>query len=591
LTKLVIRQLQNFENDVDYADNHLSAPTNTRKRGKLTDDDRAVTRRAAIKIEESDIKGAIRTLCSTETLVIPDKSILPKLSSLHPTAPTDRRHLTNDNYTSPPLHVNMNTVKTALQSFPGGSSGGPDGLRPQHLKDLLNTDDNSALLEAITSFINVILSGGTPDCLRPSLFGASLIALNKKNGGIRPIAVGFVWRRLAAKTCCSHVSARASLILSPRQLGFGVSGGAEAAAHATRLYLNDMTPDKVLIKVDFSNAFNTIRRDTILEAVANHFPELLTFACSAYQHSSNLLFGDFILSSSEGVQQGDPLGPLFFCIAVHELLLSIKSEFVVGYLDDFSFGDTADIACRDLIQLEQDAAKLGLLLNRKKCEAVGGSEKSTTLLMSRGVQLLQTRLEEASQLGSPLHQDGIKAAIDLKCHELQILCKRLTLLPKHDCLFLLRHAFSIPKLMYILRTAPCFLNDVLTTYDNTLRDTLSTTMNIDINDIQWTQATLPIWAGGLGIRSAVMLAPSAFLASAASTVDLVKDLLPSNLENMVDPLLESALSAWKQFAGHLLLCRYLGPHRDNEHGTLNAALQLLINSKQRQLTLRIAHGF
>jgi hypothetical protein len=179
---------------------------------------------------------------------------------------------------------------------------------------MLNTAENNLLLEALTSFINLLLSGSVPECFHPAIFGASITALKKKNGGLRPIAVGYVWRRLAAKTCCIHVSERASHILSPRQLGFGVSGGAEAAAHATRLFVQNMSTEHVLIKVDFSNAFNTIRRDTILEAVAIHFPELLPFAISTYGDTSDLVFGDFTLSSSEGAQQGDPLGPLFFAL-------------------------------------------------------------------------------------------------------------------------------------------------------------------------------------------------------------------------------------------------------------------------------------
>ena len=44
-------------------------------------------------------------------------------------------------------------------------------------------------------------------------------------------------------------------------------GGAEAAVHAARSFLSDMDPDVAMVKLDFSNAFNSIRRDCILEAV------------------------------------------------------------------------------------------------------------------------------------------------------------------------------------------------------------------------------------------------------------------------------------------------------------------------------------
>ena len=41
-------------------------------------------------------------------------------------------------------------------------------------------------------------------------------------------------------------------LLAPKQLGYGVKGGAEAAVHATRLYLNNLQPDHAIIKLDFN---------------------------------------------------------------------------------------------------------------------------------------------------------------------------------------------------------------------------------------------------------------------------------------------------------------------------------------------------
>ena len=57
--------------------------------------------------------------------------------------------------------------------------------------------------------------------------------------------------------------------------------------------------------------------------------------------SYDLQFGAFILPSEEGAQQGDPLGPLYFCLVFKEPLDSLCSELVLGYLDDMAMADKA----------------------------------------------------------------------------------------------------------------------------------------------------------------------------------------------------------------------------------------------------------
>ena len=44
-------------------------------------------------------------------------------------------------------------------------------------------------------------------------------------------------------------------IFSPLQLGFGVKGGIEAAAHAGHHFLYSLSPDEAVVKLDFRNAF------------------------------------------------------------------------------------------------------------------------------------------------------------------------------------------------------------------------------------------------------------------------------------------------------------------------------------------------
>ena len=138
-------------------------------------------------------------------------------------------------------------------------------------------------------------------------FGGRLLALNKKGGGIRPIAVGFSLRRLTSKCANAFGLARLSPSFCPRQLGVGTAGGCEAAIHSARRYLESLPSGHVLVKLDFSNAFNCLHRFDMLQAIRHQVPELYSYCYSAYCRPSNLLFGFHILLSREGPQQGDPL--------------------------------------------------------------------------------------------------------------------------------------------------------------------------------------------------------------------------------------------------------------------------------------------
>jgi len=125
-------------------------------------------------------------------------------------------------------------------SFPAGSSGGPDGIRPQHLKDLLLwRESGSDLLTALTAFVNMTLAGKCPADAAAISFGGRLIALNKKAGGICPIAVGFTLRCLVSKCANTYAATYLATYFKPiLLLGVGIPEGCEAAVHSARRFLD-----------------------------------------------------------------------------------------------------------------------------------------------------------------------------------------------------------------------------------------------------------------------------------------------------------------------------------------------------------------
>ena len=142
---------------------------------------------------------------------------------------------------------------------------------------------------------------------------------------------------------------------------------------------------------------------------------------------------------------------------------------------------------------------------------------------------------------------SMEECIRSKVETLIVMGKKIQLLSSHDALLLLRHSLSIPKVLYILRTAPCSLTDLLSTCDDHLRTLLSEILNVNLaNESAWTQASLPVKAGGIGIMRATQLAPSAYLSSVAGCSELIQLILPSKLRDLTDPYFATGVEVWRQ---------------------------------------------
>ena len=84
--------------------------------------------------------------------------------------------------------------------------------------------------------------------------------------------------------------------------------------------------EAVFLKLDFANAFNTIDRSCFLREVRSKMPGLAPWADFCYAAASNLVFGRHIITSDNGVQQGDPLGPLLFALALQPVLQELADH-------------------------------------------------------------------------------------------------------------------------------------------------------------------------------------------------------------------------------------------------------------------------
>ncbi|XP_048488762.1 uncharacterized protein LOC125491265 [Plutella xylostella] len=331
------------------------------------------------KISDGDIKGATQLMFSNDSVAPDTPETLQGLQSKHPPQPPSAQLPDAPASDSAPLQVLGTDVYGAIMSFRCGSTGGLDGLSPQHLKDLLASTGQAGetLLSNLTALINLMLAGKVNTLIAPLMYGARICALNKKDGGIRPIAVGSTLRRIASKVCCRQILPKLSTYLQPLQLGFGSKGGCEAAVHALRTYI-EHDGGEVVLKVDIKNAFNSIDRGTFLTEIKELTPEIYPYLWQCYSSPSNLIYNSNLIHSEVGCQQGDPLGPAIFSLAIHKTISSLKSKLNMWYLDDGTLGGESDTVLDDLRTLTDNMREIGLELNSSKREIFIPSHISET---------------------------------------------------------------------------------------------------------------------------------------------------------------------------------------------------------------------
>ena len=537
-----------------------------RKRGRkrrgdeenLTEEEKLRKRnakRAATKAGEGQFTRALQALTSAGMAEHSRQSV-KIMREKHPAPQNPLGNLPTTDHA--PLSVTSTQVVKAALRFNKGSAGGPSGLRPEHLRVVLqssNTRRDSAAV-ALTRLLNNMMAGKVPAPVAPYLCGARLHAGLKKDGGLRPIAVGDLLRRLVSKCAAAEVADKAAALFAPLQLGVGIRGGCEAIIHAARQAVNK-AGDKFVMRADLINAFNVADRATALQEVAQHFPELLPWAITAYSNPSHLIFGSSNIWSLTGFHQGDPLASLFFSLVLHPIILQIKEqvptlELNAWYLDDGTIVGTVP-ELREVVDIiVREGPPRGLIL----------STAHTTRAPSLPKTTVWSKLDEAGDndplgkgvprvhgpgitlLGAPLgHHEYEAEVLEEKVAKVQEIT---TLLPDlrdpHAEFCLLRSCLSMPKLMFILRTVDTTAHrHLLVEFDSITREAISRIIGAPLSDLQWRQAKIPIHLGGIGLRAAMDHGAAAYATSLLQSQPLVSQLL-STPEDELEPLRPAVLA-------------------------------------------------
>ena len=338
---------------------------------------------------------------------------------------------------------------------------------------------------------------------------------------VRPIAVGETLRRLTGKCLCAAVKCKAAEFFQPHQFGVACPFGTEKIAHELRGCIEEhwSDPEFAVLKVDLKNAFNVVSRQALLVEVKNHFPELLPWACWCYGLNPFLWHMMGHLQSESGVQQGDPLGPLFFDLVLNLLISEISKDEVCSNLQFHAYHDDGVLAGpisavhRALALIKVIGPPLGLFVNMSKCEVFSRSDLS--LFPS---DMKQSHNPNIEILGIPIgDKDFCSAFISRKRSEARPLLERLEEVGAVDpqvALTLLRMCGGFCRLAHLACVTPPLLAMAsLQLFDEDVRRSFSLCTAVDTTDVAWQQAQISLSRGGLGMRSLSLHSPAAFIAS------------------------------------------------------------------------------
>lgn len=308
------------------------------------------------------------------------------------------------------LKITAAEVGTVVSSLPRGKACGLSGCSYETVRAVVALRSGKSSLAAMYS--HMLLH---PESVHAQLYTSRCVGIPKKDGSARPLcmqeAIVKPLHRIVAmriERCVAGKMCTAQKCLGARE-GQGEAHGLVMEA------LESLGPEAAVIFFDFTNAFGTVSRGSIIRRLAElGVPAVLTRYVGVMLSRQQLIFSSpeghrEVLGIQTGVPQGEPLSMLLFAVGIDSLLADFQARDgveVAAYADDVAMVVRAAKDTPYLIQAFMDeAATRGLQVNLAKTKVAFRSPLGTetiAALAQKGVSLVDLRTEVAQYVGLPV---------------------------------------------------------------------------------------------------------------------------------------------------------------------------------------------
>ncbi len=491
--------------------------------------------------------------------------------------------------------------KRELRMLRVGTAGGPDAWRPEMVLSLYAANEGAAASLAAAFRAYAVAFVRLRGEARQIELAARMTFIPKKDGGLRPIGVTNLFRRILGRGVVKAVLGKKGPLLrwmvARGQFGAGAPAGTEGLAAFTQRCVDG---GGAALAIDRSNAYGLSNPAVVVAwtqgslPVVHEFSETITGVAEVYADLEDDILDPYLWS---GLFHGCSASPMFYAGPVEALIDPVRPQLrnlrvkSAGFLDDGGLaaprehiGNLAEA----LRLVERATARGGQRLNAAKCFAVCSPENVDAVVaaLGPGTRVVTGAVVVGVPVGTAEYVADKAAAIVTAARTArQRLAGRL---PVQAAFFTLRISDGWAKVQHVFRAVcPDQAERAARIHDEATRGELASMLgpgaeaSFAASRPLTLASALPLRLGGHAISNARTLGPIAFAAAAVQTRRLLDAAFPrtaaepaaqphsSETSSTIEPALfhprESGRPAHSEFAGvaggEAVLCRGKGKCR------------------------------